>query len=164
MTSNRRRVYAAGFSASLALFYQPLMAEAITMYSDFEEVLVGLEDVVERHGAQLLVVLFPTRIQVSNSDWNLLVRAYSLDQNNFDLNYPNRLILKMCNEHNVRCTDVLSVLREREKNGDGGFYRGRGDMHFNEKGQQVVAEILSRSLPNLNHCVNGCLWPGVMSD
>ena len=144
--SARRRVYAGGFSASLALFYQPLMQEARRMYRDFEEVVSGFNALTQRKDAQLLIVIFPTRMQVSGYDWNLLIKAYSLDSSRFDLEYPNKRIRSYCLRHGIKCIDVLDELKVRESRGDGGFYRSRGDMHFNEKGQRTVAEILSRQL------------------
>lgn len=142
--SRRRHVCAGDFFTSLCLFYRPLMREAAEMFADFEEVLTGLKDLVERHGSRLLVVLFPTRMQVSAKDWRLLTRAYSLDPARFDLNYPDRRIVEHCGRSGIDCLDLLPAFRAADAGGR--LYRSRGDMHLNERAQALAAREIARHL------------------
>jgi hypothetical protein len=142
--SRRRHVYAADFFTSLVLFYRPLMPEGAGMFADFEAVLGGLARLVERRGSRLLVVLFPTRFQVSTGDWRLLARAYSLDPARFNLDGPNRRIADHCRKLRLDCLDLLAAFQAAEP--VGGLYRPRGDMHLDESGQALAAREIARHL------------------
>jgi hypothetical protein len=142
----RRRVHAGGNYASLELFYRPIMAETEEVYRDFEAVLWGFGKEVARRGSRFVVALFPTRMQVSKSDWSVLVRAYSFDETRFDLDYPNQRIHAFCAGRDMVLIDTLPELRRLDGQGGGPLFRGRGDMHFNERGQEAVAGVLAQSI------------------
>lgn len=144
--NRRRHVYASDVFLSLGLFYRPGMPEIQKMYRDVGEMLAGMHRAVAADGRAFLVLLFPVRIQVAQRDWDLLARFYSLDCNQFDLRKPNRHIITFCEQQNMECLDSLPILyRWNEEHGEP-VYRTRGDMHFNERGQQVVAEYLAAYL------------------
>lgn len=140
----RRHVYAGGFFVSLGLFYQPLMPEIRQMYEDFEATVAGFQQATRSAGAELALILFPTRIQVSERDWQLLQKTYSLDATKFDLTYPTSRIVTYCEKIGIACLDLAPHMRRLDELGDGPFFRARGNMHFNERGQAVVAEQLAR--------------------
>ncbi len=142
--SLRRHVYGGGYFVSLGLFYQPLMPEIRQMYEDFEATLAGFQQAARGAGAELALVLFPTRIQVSERDWQLLQKTYSLDAMKFDLTYPTSRIVTYCEKIAIACLDLAPQMRRLDEHGDGPFFRARGDMHFNERGQEVIAEQLAR--------------------
>jgi hypothetical protein len=145
----RRHVYAAGFLVSLGLFYKPIMPEIEQLFVDFEEVMMGLRDRVANSGSRFLIVLFPVRIQVSQKDWDLLVKAYSLDKKRFDLNYPNIRISRVCRKYGIECLDLLAAFKDHSKKGKMSLYRPRGDMHFNERGQQLAGRVIAEYVANL---------------
>jgi hypothetical protein len=142
--TRRHHVYAGDFFTSLGLFYRPLTAEGAEMFADFEAVLDGFARLVARRGSRLVVVLFPTRFQVSEADWRLLWRAYSLDPARFDLDAPNRRIADYCRRLRIDCLDLLAAFRAAEPGG--ALYRSRGDMHLNESGQALAAREIARHL------------------
>lgn len=139
----RYYVYATDSFSSLGLLYRSAMPEIEKMYLDFEEVLSGLHSQVQDNGGELLVVLFPTRIQVSKKDWKLLTRFYALDRAKFDLDYSNNRIGIFCKEHNINCLDLLIPFRQRLEKSNSHLYRSMGDMHFNEEGQELAAEKIA---------------------
>ena len=120
------------------------------MYEEFEEILLGVRDVVKRSEAELLVVLFPVRIQVSEDDWGRLVSAYSLDESRFDLDYPNRRILAFCEAHDIFCLDLLTRFKAAWRDDQATLYQPRGDMHFNDEGQRLAAEEIAKVLGEVN--------------
>jgi hypothetical protein len=120
------------------------MPELVRMLSDFEEVLAGYRALVERTHAAFLVVLFPVRVQVSERDWKLLYRATGLDPAGFDLERPNRSILRFCADRRMDCLDLLPAFREAQRAGRGPLFRALGDMHFNDQGQAVAAAAIAR--------------------
>jgi len=141
--NRRRHVYATDVFLSLGLFYQPGMPEIRGVYQDMDEMLTGMHQAVTTEGATFLVVLFPVRIQVAQKDWDLLARFYALDPDQFDLQKPNRHVLALCERQGIECLDSLPALRQWYGTHGEPVYRTRGDMHFNEIGQRVVAEHLA---------------------
>ena len=150
LPSTRRKVYTADFSVSLGLFFTPVLSEVEDMYEEFEEILLGVSDVVKRSEAELLVVLFPVRIQVSEDDWGRLVSAYSLDESRFDLDYPNRRILAFCEAHDIFCLDLLTRFKAAWRDDQATLYQPRGDMHFNDEGQNWQRRKSPRCLGEVN--------------
>jgi hypothetical protein len=141
--SRRRHLYATDAFLSLGLFYRPGMPEIQVVYQDMDEMLTGMSRAVTNEGATFLVVLFPVRIQVSEKDWGLLARFYALERGKFDLQKPNRHVLALCKSQGIECLDISPTLRQWYETHKEPVYRSRGDMHFNEIGQQVVAEQIA---------------------
>lgn len=144
--NRRRHVYATEMFLSLGLFYQPGLPEIQGMYQEMDEMLTGIHQAVTIDGVTFLVVLFPVRIQVAPKDWDLLVRFYALDRDKFDLQKPNRHVLALCERYGIECLDSLPALRQWYEVHEEPVYRTRGDMHFNEIGQRVVAEHIAAYL------------------
>jgi len=143
MGMERRRVAAGDFCGSLGLFYQPVMSEVEQMYTDFEKTLEGIRHLTDQNGTELLIVLFPVRFQVSEKDWTLLEKKYSLDKRKFDLNHPNRRIMDYCEKEKMHCLDLLPAFKKTHAGNHRSLFRSRGDMHFNEAGQRLAAEELA---------------------
>lgn len=144
--SFRRHVFACGFYVSLGLYYQPILPEVEKLYSDFEKVMIGIKDQTEKHGSRLLVVIFPIRVQVVESDWELLRKYYSLDPMKFDLTYPNRRISSFFHEVGIHYLDLLPAFKQFARNQKEPLYRPRGDMHFNERAQRLAAEVIAETI------------------
>jgi hypothetical protein len=142
----RRHVYATEWFVSLGLFYRPGIPEIQEAYKDMDETLTGMGQAVRTNDTAFLVLLFPVRIQVAEKDWDLLARFYALDRGQFDLQKPNRRVLAVCEQHSIECLDCTPALQEWYGTHGEPAYRARGDMHFNERGQQVVAEYLAAYL------------------
>ncbi len=135
-------VNAAGYYISLGLFYQPLLPEIERMFVDFEEAIAGIHARTAQDGAELLVVLFPVRIQVSGKSWELLQHTYALDGRRFDLGYQNRRLKTFFDANGIATLDLLPAMKRVTEEEQASLYRRRGDMHFNEHGQRVAAEVI----------------------
>jgi len=146
--SARRRVYAMDFFNSLGLYYQPPLPEIERILGDFEEILSGIQDSIKAQGGKLLVVLFPVRIQVSEKDWNLLSRFYSLDKAKFDLSYPNRRLTAFCKAHEIDSLDLRVPFKRRVERTREKLYRANGDSHLNERGQALAAREIDSHVRN----------------
>lgn len=144
--SARRRVYAADFTLGLGLFYQPLREEFRIMYDDLKEILEGFEVLTRDHRSELLVVLFPLRFQIYPEEWTRLARFYSLDETKFDLTQPNQRIQNYFRADEVDILDTLPAMLAHSSSSDAHQFRPRGDMHFNEFGQAVVARVLAEKV------------------
>ncbi len=140
----RRHVFAGVSGCPLGLYYQPLMPEFEKMFLDFEDVLLNMARHVRSDKSRFIAVLFPGREQAQRGDFELLARFYGLDENRFDLAYPNRRIDAFCHAKGIECLDLLDTLTQAATSAGESLYRGRGDMHYNEEGQEIVARALAR--------------------
>ncbi len=140
--NRRHHVHAAGNLTSLGLFYCPTMPEVDDWFCDFEKIIAGFKRQVAADDSEFMLVLFPTRFQVDERDWNSLAKFYCLDAHKFDLDYPNCRIWEFCKRNYISCLDLTpdfrSVIGER---GDR-LFMGRGDMHLNVDGQALAAQVL----------------------
>jgi len=140
---NRRyHVHAGGNLTSLGLFYDPLLPEVDDWFDNLDEIVLGMRKRVATNGSEFLIVLFPARFQVDDRDWYALTKFYRLDGSRFDLDYPNRRILEFCRHNQIACLDLTPRFREVIRERGDRLYMGRGEMHFNVKGQGVAAEAL----------------------
>lgn len=125
------------------------MPEIEHKFDDFETELSGFSKQITAHNSSLLVVLFPVRIQVSEKDWGLLTKYYSLRKEKFDLNYPNQRIAQFCKSRAINCLDLVQPFRVFVQQSKQYLFRSRGDMHFNEKGQALTAEFIYEKIAPL---------------
>ena len=146
MPNSRRNVFAADLNTSPGLFYPPLLPAVEKIFSGFEEALSGFAENVKKNGGRMMLVLFPVRIQVSEEDRVLLSKFYSLDLSKFDFDYPNRRLIRFCEAHQILCLDLLLPFRNHYRRYGESLYFSGGDMHFNEKGQELIAMELYQFL------------------
>ena len=137
--TSRRQVCAADFSTSLGLFYLPTIPDIEEMFEDFEAVLTGMSHRVLEDKVSFLAVMFPTRLQIFPHEWRLFYSSHLLNQNMFNLNYPNDRFRNYCKVKHIPCLELLEQFRSENRER---LYFPLGDMHFNERGQ----ELASRSI------------------
>ena len=141
--NKRYHVHAGGNLTSLGLFYNPLMPEVADWYRDLEEIILAMNGQVTAEGGKLLVVLFPTRAQVDIRDWRLLQRCYALDGSKFRMDYPGNRIGKFCGVNAIDCLDLMPAFEAIVQREGTRLYMKRGDMHFNEAGQALAANVIA---------------------
>jgi hypothetical protein len=139
-------VHAGGNLTSIGLTYSPLLPEVDHWFREFQEIVLGMKKQVTANGSEFLIVLFPTRCQVDDRDWQAMTRFYCLDASKFDLDYPNRRIVESCRQDDISCLDLTPRFREVIRERGDRLYMGRGDMHFNVRGQALAAERLGEYL------------------
>ena len=122
--------------------YRPVLPKVDHWFGQFHEIVLGLKKQVSANGSEFLLVLFPTRFQVDQRDWHALTRTYCLDPSKFVLDYPNQRIVESCQQDQISCLDLTSDFRDVIRRRKDRLYMGRGDMHFNVKGQALAAERL----------------------
>jgi hypothetical protein len=137
--NRHHRVHAGGNLTSLGLTYRPLLPEVDHWFRDFHEIVLGMKKQVTANGSDFLMVLFPTRCQVDNRDWQAMTSFYCLDASMFNLDYPNRRIVESCRQDNISCLDLTPQFRDVIRERGDRLYMGCGDMHFNGKGQTLAA-------------------------
>lgn len=108
------------------------------------EVLDELRLAVENAGADYVVVLHPDQFQVEEDLRRRISEAYDLNiEAGYDLDLPQKEILRHCRTHQIRCLDLLP--RFREVGAEGGLYLAR-NTHYGPPGNRLAAELITRFL------------------
>jgi len=106
--------------------------------------LMRMKNLTEAKNSTLVVVIIPTKEQVHKEDWALRKKEYGLNEKDFDLEKPQKKLISFCEGNNVSYIDLLPKFREKAKNGVRLYYKNDG--HWNEKGHELAANIISESL------------------
>ncbi|HXV44914.1 MAG TPA: hypothetical protein VEC96_17755, partial [Anaerolineae bacterium] len=114
----------------------------------FKAILQQLQDQTEAHGAQLAVVLIPREAQVHPELYNERVNEYAkrydllqagLDV--WDISAPNHAIADFTMERDIPTLDLTPGFQAYAQTHDGLLYFEK-DIHFNEKGHQLAANLI----------------------
>jgi hypothetical protein len=109
-------------------------------------ILEELARAVEADGARFAVVYVPSRMEVSNRDWELTRRRYSLDAG-WDRTLVVRRLGEIAREVRFPLVDLTPDLARAEA-ADGEVYF-RIDGHWNARGHRAAGEAVARALPAL---------------
>jgi hypothetical protein len=92
-------------------------------------------DVCQKAGAELVVMTIPNKNQLTQAGLDFLV-SHLMDADGFDLDRPDREIADICRKHGVTFVAGKASLKVDD-------YK-EYDTHWNERGNQRVAELLER--------------------
>ncbi|MEA1885123.1 MAG: SGNH/GDSL hydrolase family protein [Thermotogota bacterium] len=110
--------------------------------------LMRIKKLTEANNATLVVVIIPVSEQVHKEDWGLRKMEYGLNENDFDLEKPQKKLIRFCEGNDVYYIDLLPKFKEKSMNGDRLYYES--DVHWNEKGHELAADIIAESLLKKN--------------
>jgi hypothetical protein len=139
------RLHERDMYTAIGLFRRKESAFVSATWDAHRRTLRGIARALSAQGIAVTFVLMPVRIQIYPRDWALYADAYGLDSAAFDLDLPQRRWGAICREEKLDCLDTTGALRAAARSGDW-LYRPRGDMHFNEAGNAVVAAAIAERL------------------
>lgn len=90
-----------------------------------------------------VVVIRAQRGQISDSDWQVLKKVYNLDDLDYDLMKPNRIMAEFAAESGIPVLDLLPRFVEVSKSKRLYWYH---DGHWNAAGHRVAAEEIYKFL------------------
>lgn len=123
------------------VFFKELPDDANDGYSLTKEQLTRMQRTADKHGAELLVILIPDRMQVY-PDFRLPEYA------DFDIDRPNRELASFLNAAGIRFVDLLPPFRRyAAEHPDAPLY-GAIDSHFNDHGHAEMAKEVARYVRN----------------
>jgi hypothetical protein len=109
-----------------------------------ERLLRELREAVEEDGARLALLLVAAREQVYPETWREIVNAYpAMQRLGWDLDEPERRVLRWCVENGVACVPLSEAFRAR-RSGPPLHYRRDG--HWTADGHALAAEATVRFL------------------
>lgn len=117
-----------------------------------EAILVEMQRLAERAGAQLFVCYLPEQNQVSDSLWNQIA-IHSGEAISYDRERPNRLLGELCARHGIPYLDLTPAFRQHIAAG-GPYPYFPVNAHFNVEGNRLAAGLIYQYL------VEQGLFPG----
>lgn len=115
-----------------------------------KKVFQDIKDEVDSHNQKLLLLIIPTKYQLSGKDFKWAMASYEglmmnkgFESSKADRHYPNEILKKILEELDIKYVDCLSSFSEVKKNEGIDLYFKR-DPHMNENGHRLVADILIR--------------------
>ena len=106
--------------------------------------LMRIKNLTEAKNSTLVVVIIPVGEQVHKEDWELRKMEYGLNEKDFDLEKPQKKLINFCEGNIISYIDLLPKFKEKAMNGDRLYYKS--DVHWNEKGHELAADIIAESL------------------
>jgi len=84
--------------------------------------LIRMKNLTEANNSTLVVVIIPVREQVHKEDWERRKMEYGLNEKDFDLEKPQKKLIRFCEENNISYIDLLPKFKEKAMNGDRLYY------------------------------------------
>lgn len=137
----------------LKVYKRKPVAEIEAAWLATGKILEALRDEVAAHGARLVVVYVPSRMEVSDRDWELTRIRYGLDDK-WDRGLVRERLEGIAGEEGLPFLDLTPALRRAQGGFSGPYYVYDG--HWNALGHRVAAgelRELLRRLGTLPACV-----------
>lgn len=110
----------------------------------FEKYLAEFNNVVRENGAELIVLLIPSKEQISEKCFNEVIEAYNIDKKDIDLEYPSLLMEDLSQKYNFKLIDLH---QDFISSSHFPFYNV--DEHMNAVGHQVIANRLRKEFSDI---------------
>lgn len=121
--------------------YTPEMREGLEKtYASLRQI----KEAADKQGAQLVLVVIPSSIEVYDQDWQGWLKFAGQDEKLFDRKRPRQLITDWAEQHSVAALDLYDSFAARERL----YYRG--DMHWTDLGHFQAGEAVVNFLRKQN--------------
>jgi uncharacterized protein YfaA (DUF2138 family) len=95
----------------------------------------------QSHGAEFVVVIAPTIVQVYDTKyWSMIKEGYALREEDYDLQLPNKFIQQVASDLDIRVLDLTPLLRSVASKGKLLYYPK--NRHWNRAGHSVVGHAI----------------------
>lgn len=113
---------------------------------NFKEYLIKFKEECRKINCELIVVLLPSKEQISDQCFQEVIKGYGLNPNDFDLTYPNRWMNEVCMENSIELIDLFSDFKE-----SGMFPFLIKDEHMNKTGHLLVGNKIVNHFKHNNN-------------
>jgi hypothetical protein len=114
------------------------MSQAFTL---MREVVNETARFSQSHGAEFVVVIAPTIVQVYDTKyWSMIKEGYALREEDYDLQLPNKFIQQVASDLDIRVLDLTPLLRSVASKGKLLYYPK--NRHWNRAGHSVVGHAI----------------------
>jgi hypothetical protein len=117
-------------------------------WQECANILIKMKNWCDRRKIKLVIAILPEQFQVDQALREAVLTKYQhIAAENFDLSYPDTLIVNFCRTHDIHCLDMLGPFQEQGKTRQ--LYTVR-DSHWNEAGNRLAADLIFKYLET-NH-------------
>lgn len=99
--------------------------------------LLTMNNYLSSMGAKLIVLLIPSKEQVSTHCLDEVLKGYNIREEDIDLSIPNSLLKGICNEGNIDMIDLTKAFKESTS-----FPYFQYDEHMNSIGHRITSDAL----------------------
>ncbi len=130
--------------SELEVYSRTWSREVQDAWAQTVNILRALRSSVEERGARLLVVYVPSKMEVSERDWDLTRARYQVDDTTWDRGRVARFLAETGREGGFAVLDPTEALRRQNRSGYQPYHTGGG--HWNALGHAVAALEVERFL------------------
>lgn len=105
---------------------------------EFESVISQFKDEANKIGAELIILLVPSKEQISEVMLNEVKDIFRIKDSELDMSAPNTLTSEVCSKYNIDLIDLLDSFKSSEK-----FPFFMRDEHLNTFGHSLIANEVS---------------------
>lgn len=127
-------------NAKYNIFYKQSSAEKELDKRAFAEVLSKFKQEADKFGAELVVLLIPSKEQMSNEMLSEVKTRFNIKDYELDMEAPNRLTKKVCEEQGLQLIDLYTVFRDNSR-----FPFFIRDEHLNVEGHKLIASEIAKT-------------------
>jgi len=131
----------------LKVFRTRTIADIEAAWEATDAILRALAAEVEAHHARLLIAYVPSRMEVSDRDWDLTRKRYGMEEGKWDRGLVARRLSGIGREAGIPVLDLTGPLRAAQGAFEGPYYVEDG--HWNALGHRVAAREVERALREL---------------
>lgn len=130
-------------NAKYNIFFKQTSEEKEADNKVFARVIREFKQESDKLDAELIVLLIPSKEQVSDDMLADVKNHFNIKDDQLDMQAPNKLTRKICEEQGVRLIDLYSSFRTNPKFPF--FFR---DEHLNSEGHELIASEITKALTN----------------
>lgn len=127
------------------IFYKKTSSRKEKDIAAFKQYLTLLNQEVRKIGAELILIIVPTKEQTYYKYLEEVVSRFNIDLENLDMNYPNQIIHETAKQLGASCIDLTEEFSNRSQV----VFFDR-DEHLNSYGHSVAAYVLARWIKENN--------------
>ncbi len=122
--------------------YSPIMENGFNLVlSQIEE----MKRICDEHNIKFLLVAIPSDMQAETASlWETAKTALNLNEEDFDLEFPDKKIAGFCRTKGIAFLDLLPEIRRRQSNGM--LLYNIGERHLNAEGYGMMANLIKNKL------------------
>lgn len=125
------------------IFYRQTSDQKEADKRAFKEILSKFKNETDKIGAELVVMLIPSKEQTSDEMLTEVMNKFSIKSDELNMTAPNTLTKEVCQALDIPLIDLYDSFRDSSK-----FPFFQRDEHLNQVGHQIIARELKSSFTN----------------
>jgi hypothetical protein len=128
-------------AAELRVYMRRPPREIVEAWDMTRRIVRALDQEVRAHDARLLIAYIPSRMEVSERDWQVSQARYGLNEHHWDRAAVLTQLQQIADNQGIALVDLTPVLRKEQGLFSGPYYET--DSHWNAIGQKVAAQAIT---------------------